>query len=172
MTRLRHVIPVRDITAVVQGRTRWVLLTYHLPREPSTPRIALWRQLRRLGVAQIADGVVALPLDARTREQLEWLAEEVVEAGGAAAIWLAEPGSAGHERALAKQIADAVRAEYEAVIVEASVMGGGESARLRTLARLRRELRRIRSRDRFPGEVGNRATKAVESFAHGVEAAS
>ena len=25
---------------------RWVLLAYRLPREPSTPRIALWRKLR------------------------------------------------------------------------------------------------------------------------------
>src|SRR6266496_4310557 len=68
----------------VDHRTRWVLLAYRLPREPSTPRITLWRQLRRLGVAQIADGVVALPLDARTREQLEWLAEDVVDNGGEA----------------------------------------------------------------------------------------
>ena len=46
---------------------KWVFLVYRLPREPSTPRIALWRRLRRLGVVQIADGVVALPLDARTK---------------------------------------------------------------------------------------------------------
>ena len=26
----------------------WVLLVYRLPREPSTPRIALWRSLGRL----------------------------------------------------------------------------------------------------------------------------
>jgi hypothetical protein len=37
--------------AVVVGD--WVLLAYRLPREPSTPRIALWRGLRRLGAAQI-----------------------------------------------------------------------------------------------------------------------
>src|SRR5258707_14598938 len=47
-------------------RTRWVLLAYRLPHEPSTPRIAVWRQLRHLGVGHVSDGVVALPLDART----------------------------------------------------------------------------------------------------------
>ncbi|MEV4644831.1 hypothetical protein [Saccharopolyspora sp. NPDC049357] len=36
----------------------WVLLSYRMPREPSTPRIAVWRKLKRLGVAQLADGVV------------------------------------------------------------------------------------------------------------------
>ena len=63
---------------------QWVLLCYRLPREPSTPRIAVWRKLKRLGVAQLGDGLVALPADARTREQLDWVADEVTEAGGTA----------------------------------------------------------------------------------------
>ena len=54
---------------------RWVLLAYRLPREPSTPRITVWRKLERLGVARLGDGLVALPADARTREQMDWLAE-------------------------------------------------------------------------------------------------
>ena len=74
------------------GAGAWVLLTYRMPREPSTARVGVWRKLKRLGVAQLADGVVALPADARTREQLEWLADEVVESGGAATVWDARPG--------------------------------------------------------------------------------
>lgn len=120
----------------------------------------------------MADGVVALPLDARTREQLEWLAEQVVEAGGEARIWLAEPGSTAHERALAQQIADAVKAEYEAVIAEVSAARSSEAARRRTLARLRREVRRIRSRDYFPSGMADRAQAAVESLAQTAEVAS
>src|SRR2546426_11732495 len=69
---------------VSSRRALWVLLAYRLPREPSTPRSALWRRLRRLGAAQVVDGLAALPLDARNREQLEWLAEEGIEAGGEA----------------------------------------------------------------------------------------
>ena len=63
------------------------MLTYRMPRDPSTPRSSVWRQLRRLGVAQLGDGLVALPADARTREQLEWLAESVREADGTAGVW-------------------------------------------------------------------------------------
>jgi hypothetical protein len=69
--------------------TRWVLLAYRLPREPSTPRTALWRRLRRLGAAQLLDGLAALPHNETTREQLEWLAQEVLDAGGEATVWLA-----------------------------------------------------------------------------------
>jgi hypothetical protein len=67
-----------------------VLLTYRVPRVPSTPRIAIWRKLRSMGVAQIGDGLVALPDDARTREQLEWVAADVDAAGGSAILWRAE----------------------------------------------------------------------------------
>src|SRR5712664_4086295 len=88
----------------------WVMLCYRLPRDPSTPRITVWRKLKRLGVAQLADGLVTLPADARTREQLEWIADEVIEAGGSAGIWLARPAVVAQERALAAGMADA-RAE-------------------------------------------------------------
>jgi hypothetical protein len=57
-----------------------VLLAYRLPREPSTPRIAVWRKLERLGVARLGDGLVGLPADTRNREQVDWLAQEIVEA--------------------------------------------------------------------------------------------
>src|SRR4051812_49914311 len=70
---------------------RWVLLSYRLPREPSTPRIAVWRRLRRLGAVQIGDGVAALPLDDRTREQFDWLANDVEEAGGGGGVLVAQP---------------------------------------------------------------------------------
>lgn len=154
-------------------RSRWVLLAYRLPREPSTPRITLWRHLRRLGVAQIVDGVVALPLDARTRERLEWLAEEVVESGGEATVWLAAPGSAAQERAIAAQMAASVAADYERVMSEASAEASQPAAvRRRTVARLRRELRRIGSRDYFPGPIATRARAAVEALGDTLAAVS
>ncbi len=144
----------------------WVLLAYRLPREPSTPRIALWRALRRLGVAQILDGLVALPADGRTREQLEWLAEVVIEAGGEATLWLGRPGSLAQERALAQRMQAAIGEEYRTVAENARAglaMPAGQ--RKRTLGRLRRELRRIHRRDYFPADDRGVATAAVEALA-------
>ena len=95
-------------------------MAYKLPRDPSTPRSALWRKLRRLGAAQVLDGLAALPLDARNREQLEWLADEVVEAGGEATIWVGELASARQEREFAAHMAAAVADDYAAVIADAA----------------------------------------------------
>lgn len=159
------------LASAEMAHNHWVLLAYRLPREPSTPRITLWRRLRRLGVAQVADGVVALPLDARTREQLEWLADEIVANDGNASIWLSEPGTAAQERDLAAQMRAAVTAEYRALIEEAHrTAGEREGSRRRTLARLRRELRRIHSRDYFPESIAADARAAVETLASSLEA--
>src|SRR5215211_5365305 len=144
-------------------RAQWVLLAYRLPREPSTPRIAIWRKLKRLGAAQLLDGLVALPLDSRNRE---WLAEEVTEAAGEATLWLGELGSAAQERELAARMSEAVAGEYRAVIEEAGKLRAQTPGRRRrSLARLRRELRRIRARDYFPPPERELAGQAVEQLA-------
>jgi hypothetical protein len=150
-------------------QAQWVTLVYRLPREPSTPRITLWRKLRRIGVAQVIDGVVALPLDSRNREQLEWLADEVIEAGGDASLWISTPATAAQERALAASLAERIAEEYRTIVRDAeAAFGTGESERRRTLARLRRELRRIGSRDYFPPPEREQARAAVEGLAERV----
>jgi len=147
-----------------------VLLAYKLPRDPSTPRSALWRKLRRLGAAQVLDGLAALPLDARNREQLEWLADEVVEAGGEATIWVGELASARQEREFAARMAEAVADDYAAVIADAAdAQAEAAGQPRRTLRRLRRELRRIKARDYFPPSEREQAERAVEELAALVE---
>ncbi len=147
-----------------------MLLAYRLPRDPSTPRSALWRKLRRLGAVQVLDGLAALPLDARNRELLEWLADEVVESGGEATIWVGELASAAQERDLASRMAESVAAEYRALVADASAAREERAGRRRrTLGRLRRELRRIRARDYFPPPERELAQQAVEELAALVE---
>ena len=151
-------------------RQNWVLLAFRLPREPSTPRIATWRRLKRLGVAQLLDGLVALPLDARNREQLEWVADDVIEAGGQATMWIGHVASLADERSIIHALAGAVAVEYRKVIGEATAAWDlDETGRRRSLGRLRRELRRIRQRDYFPPAEAQQARVAVETLAGAVE---
>src|SRR5215207_5312825 len=97
-------------------RRRWVLLAYRMPRDPSTPRIAVWRKLKRLGVAQIGDGLVAVPESVDSLEQLGWVANDVVDAGGEAQLWMAELNSVKQERELVARVNRGVTDEYRAFV--------------------------------------------------------
>lgn len=149
---------------VVSGQ--WVLLTYRLPREPSTPRASVWRKLRRLGVAQLADGLVALPEDARTREQLEWIAEEVLGAGGTAMLWLARPTELADERSVAHAMSEERTREYDDLASRATTaLQGTPVERRRALKSLRSELRGVRRRDYFHATGRQAAQSAVDALA-------
>ncbi len=144
----------------------WVLLTYRLPREPSTPRSSVWRKLRRLGVAQLADGLVALPEDARTREQLEWIADEVLAAGGTAVLWSAHPTAVADEHQIAAGMSAERTREYDDLAARA------DAARdlvlpdqRRALRSLRSDLRAVRRRDYFSAPGRQAAKQAIERLA-------
>jgi len=152
-------------------RCEWVLLSYRIPREPSTPRIAVWRKLKRLGVAQIGDGLAALPADARTLEQLEWLAEEIDGAGGSSTLWRAELTSSAQERGVVEAMAAARAGEYVDIVERArqarqASMGAVES--MRVLRSLRRELRKVQRRDFFPPPERDTARAEVAALARTV----
>jgi hypothetical protein len=154
------------MVASKSGAGDWVLLTYRLPREPSTPRASVWRKLRRLGVAQLADGLVALPEDARTREHLEWIAEEVLAAGGTAMLWQARPTTLGDERQVALGMAAERSREYDALAARAvAALTAPPADRRRALRSLRTELRAIRRRDYFSARGREAAVAAVDSLA-------
>ena len=144
---------INHATMVAQKRRcEWVLLSYRIPREPSTPRIAVWRKLKRLGVAQIGEGLAGLPADARTLEQLEWLAEEIDDAGGSSTLWRAELTSAAQERGLVAEMAAARAAEYAAIADRAreAQPSIGTADSIRMVRSLRRALRQVQRRDFFP----------------------
>ena len=148
-------------------RPRWVLLVYRLPREPSRHRVAVWRKLRDLGALYIQDGVVALPEDAVTREQLEWLQLRVREAGGEATLWEARPGTVAEEAELVGEFRSSREKAYRNIIAEAerlrrkAQMGGkGLSEQL---SKLERRFRAERRRDYFRSPLRTEAAAALKA---------
>jgi hypothetical protein len=157
---------VSELTSHRSGPGEWVLLSYRLPREPSGPRTTLWRRLKRLGVAQLSDGLVALPADARTREALEWLADDVLAADGTAGLWVARPATVAQERELATGMAAARAAEYRDLADACRSAAIADPAeRTRALRRLRGEWRAIDRRDFFPPPEREEAAAALRALA-------
>jgi hypothetical protein len=147
-------------------RPRWVLLVYRLPREPSRHRVAVWRKLRDLGALYLQDGVVALPEDAVTREQLEWLQLRVRESGGEATLWEGRPGTVAEEAGLVEAFRTSREETYRAIIAGAerlrrkAQMGGGV---LEQLGKLEREFRAERRRDYFRSPLRLEAAEALKA---------
>ena len=148
-------------------RPHWVLLVYRIPREPSRHRVAVWRKLRDLGALYLQDGVAALPEDAVTREQLEWLQLRVREAGGEATLWEAKPGTMAEEAELVGDFRASREEAYRDIIAGAerlrrkAEMGGGSV--LEQLGKLERAFRAERRRDYFRSPLRLQAAGALKA---------
>jgi hypothetical protein len=143
-----------------------VLLVYRLPREPSRHRVAVWRKLRDLGALYLQDGVAALPEDAVTREQLEWLQLRVREAGGEATLWEGRPGTVAEEAELVEAFRSSREEAYRGIIARAqrlrrkAQMGGSV---LEQLGKLERGFRAERRRDYFRSPLRLEAAEALKA---------
>ena len=147
---------------------RWLILIYRLPREPSRPRVAVWRKLKALGALYLQDGVAALPADAVTREQLEWLQVGVREAGGEATIWDAYPNTLAEHKDLVETFRSSREEAYKTIIAGAerirrkAELGGGGTL-LDELRKLEREFRVERRRDYFRSPLRKEASEALKA---------
>ncbi len=65
-----------------EAAARWLVLAWRLPSGPSTPRVTIWRSLRRLGAAVLTPGAAILLHREDLHEQLDWLAQEIDDLGG------------------------------------------------------------------------------------------
>lgn len=78
----------------------WLLFLYKVPHEPSSRRVYVWRQLKRLDATLLQDAVWVLPMTPRSLVQLQRLAREIQQLGGNALLWEARLTGAEQEDAL------------------------------------------------------------------------
>jgi DNA-binding transcriptional regulator PaaX len=140
----------------------WLLLLYSIPRQPTAPRVAVWRKLKRLGALLLADAAWVLPAREATREQLRWLAAEVAEAGGEALVWEARL-ALGQEEALVEQFAVQVEGPYREILAELGRDGAD-------LGALSRRYQQVVVQDYFGSELGQRVRAALASARGGAGA--
>ncbi|ESZ11256.1 chromate resistance protein [Mesorhizobium sp. M0923] len=65
---------------------RWLLLIHQLPTKPAYFRVKIWRRLQGIGAVAVKSTVYALPADAETQEDFEWLLKEIIDGGGEAMV--------------------------------------------------------------------------------------
>lgn len=74
--------PAKPAKAKPAGPERWLLLIYRVPSESSRARVAVWRDLKRLGGLYVQQAVCVLPDREEVRESLQRVRERIDELGG------------------------------------------------------------------------------------------
>lgn len=150
-------------------KTRWLILVYKLPREPSRHRVALWRKLKTLGAIYLQDGAAVLPEDAVTKEQLEWLQLRVSESGGEASLWRGEPNTISEDESLIEKFRAPREAAYRNLAESAerierkAALGGDMSRLIEELRKVEREFRSEKKRDYFRSPLREEAQSTIEA---------
>jgi hypothetical protein len=154
---------------------RWLVLAWRLPSGSSTPRVTIWRSLRRLGAAVLTPGAAVLPHREDLQEQLDWLAQEIEEQSGDAWVLPVTELSQVEERKVRDQMRADRRAEYEELRVDAQAFlvrapehpgpNDDYGLRLRTekeLVALQRRFRKITARDFFDAPGRREAARTID----------
>ncbi len=96
----------------------WHLFVYRLPKKSSSMRVAVWRELRRIGALPLQQAVVVLPEAGGLSEKLDSIAERVRSQGGVVYRFpLADLD--GQERTRLEDEWNALRTqEYEEIVEE------------------------------------------------------
>jgi hypothetical protein len=126
---------------------QWVVFSYSLPsKAQSSPRVALWRWLRRLGAVSPTGGVSVLPAREECLETFQWLAEEVRHAKGEALVIRVEQFEGLSDADLMERFRQARAEDYAALDAQATALEAElhTELTLKGRSRLRKVLERVR----------------------------
>src|SRR5258708_24505689 len=143
---------------------RWLVLPWRLSAASSTPRVATWRSLQRLGAVTLTPGAAILPYSEPLLEQLEWIAEDIVERGGDAYVLPVTELSEAEESEIQRRMREDRKQEYEQLRETAEVLTRRPARRPqldRELNALQRGLARAIERDYFASSGRTRAAEAI-----------
>ncbi|WP_037573788.1 Chromate resistance protein ChrB [Phaeacidiphilus oryzae] len=164
--------------------TQWKLLILRLPAQPSRHRVAVWRELRRVGALSLGQGVWAVPevpvFEAGVHRALALAAQApdgealTLRATGGSArdgARLAELFSAAREEEWAEFLADCgkYQEELEKEIRTRKFTLAELEEEEQSLERLRRWHRDIRSRDVFGAPSAEVATSRLDHCADSLQ---
>jgi hypothetical protein len=151
----------------------WLVLMVSLPPHPSSLRVRVWRKLRALGAVPLRKSVYLLPPTPDNFERFQWLSQEVQKDGGEA-TFLSVENVENMKRAEVVRLFQQVRDQDYRVLVERyrTVARGldrrtrphSTARRSEELARLARELDRIREIDFFDAPGYHEAKRLQETI--------
>jgi hypothetical protein len=131
----------------------WMLLVYKIPNRPTAARVYVWRKLKKLNAILLHDAIWVLPATPQTREQLRWLASEILELNGETSVWESRLVFGDDDR-LIQRFIDAVEPAYRKLLAAIKRKNAD-------LAAISHDYQQIRTQDYFDSKVGRQVRKAL-----------
>jgi septal ring factor EnvC (AmiA/AmiB activator) len=148
----------------------WLLLTYRLPADRSSARVAVWREVRRSGALQLQQSVVAFPDTEEFRRALARVRAVVADVGGSAIAVSAESLEPDDGERLLSAWNDARAAEYAELTAESEKLVAEidkEFAKEKfTLAELDEEEAELEKLQRWHERIRARDVHGCDAAAH------
>jgi hypothetical protein len=98
---------------------RWLLLIHQLPAKPAYQRVKIWRRLQSLDAVAVKNAVDALPANAQTQEDFDWVLGEIRNGGGEGLICEVELLDGLTDSEVKEMFNTAREFDYEALVKEA-----------------------------------------------------
>lgn len=146
----------------------WTVFSYSISRSPrSSPRVALWRRLQRVGAVSPLNGIYVLPSRPECLEAFQWLAQEIRSAKGQALVMQVEQFEGMTDAQLITLFNQARAEEYQEVEDQIAEMGKRQDplALQEALEKARRRHAEIARVDYFGAPEGSRAAQRLAQVA-------
>jgi hypothetical protein len=152
-----------------RGTRRWLILVHQLPARPSNLRVRVWRRLQQVGAVVLRNSLYVLPSTDESREDFNWVREEIVASGGEVSVFEASTVDGYTDGELVQQFRSARTADYQSLATEIRAArstsgrrrGGKRSALERDVRRFRERLAAIKARDHFASPARADAEQAL-----------
>jgi hypothetical protein len=156
----------------------WLVLILSFPVHPSSLRVKAWRRLRVVGAVPLKNSVYLLPFTPENQEQFQWLTQEVQKDGGEATLLTVDQIQSLKPVEVMRLFQQARDRDYRGLAeryrkilrsLERTGKGRSTARREEELARLGRELERVREVDFFeaPGyQEVKRLQETIEMRRH------
>jgi hypothetical protein len=150
---------------------RWLILVHRIPSRPLYLRARMRQRLATVGAIAVKNSVYLLPSGAEAREDLEWIAQEIVAGGGDAHLFdgdFVDPSAAESAVAQFRQSREAAYAELAAearAAARSARSADGSSSHSPSHERLTRKLDQARRLDFFEAQGRKAAEDAVAALA-------
>jgi hypothetical protein len=149
-------------TLISEGQPgSWLFLLFDMPKSQSTGRVKVWRRLKKFGAIQLKASTYVLPDEPTHYERFQWLAKEIVDAGGEATLVRVKDIEGTPHAAVVALFNEARAREYDEIAEPLTRLIKDRKARKESretftsqLEKVRRRFQEIREIDYFQSSRG------------------